>query len=82
MKYIIFKDNQTGELLPVIFPRNVTHKDVYYRSARPDSAGFFWVHCGMGEGCVVIEDTISETLNLGPNKIRDKEILDNIINFY
>lgn len=41
MKYIIFEDERTGLLQPVIFGEHTTHSRVEVERARPIGAGFF-----------------------------------------
>lgn len=41
MKYIIFEDEHTGLLQPVIFGEHTTHSQVKIERARPIGAGFF-----------------------------------------
>jgi len=38
MKYIIFKDNKSGLIMPIVFNEHVTHSQVKVEGATPISA--------------------------------------------
>jgi len=69
MKYIIFEDNKTGLIQPVIFGEHTTHSQVKIENATPVSAGFFYID---KRGFVVSGE--SESLGLKP-KDGDEEFL-------
>lgn len=64
MKYIVFQDNKSGLLHPVIFGEHTTHSEVTINDASPISAGFFYLDAKKGL-CVYGE---SDSLNLKPRK--------------
>ncbi|MEA4916306.1 hypothetical protein [Proteiniphilum sp.] len=46
MKYIIFEDEKTGLIEPVIFGKHTTHAQIKIDRAKPISAGFFYIEKG------------------------------------
>lgn len=63
MKYIIFKDNKTGLIQPVIFGEHTTHSQIMIEGAKPVSAGF--CHLSSKGGLSITGD--SESLGLKPD---------------
>lgn len=63
MKYIIFKDEKTGLVQPVIFGEHTTHSQITIEGAKPISAGFF--HLSSEGGLSITGD--SESLGLKPD---------------
>lgn len=63
MKYIIFKDEKTGLVQPVIFGEHTTHSQVKIEGAKPVSAGF--CHLSAKGGLSITGD--SESLGLKPD---------------
>lgn len=74
MKYVVFK--QGNLFIPVIVPDCATHCHVRILNAKPVSAGFFTIH----DGEVYISNLPSESLNLGPDRLRDIKLLKDLIN--
>lgn len=48
MKYIIFKDEKTGLVQPVVFGEHTTHSEIKLAGAKPVSAGFCHVSSEYG----------------------------------
>lgn len=69
MKYVIFQDNKTGLMQPVIFGEHTTHSDASIVNAKPISAGFFYIK---GSGFTVTGE--SESLGL-KSRPEDAELL-------
>lgn len=63
MKYIIFEDNKTGLIQPVIFGDHTTHSTIKLNNCKPVSAGF-WL---LGEKGIICFGE-SESLGLEPKK--------------
>lgn len=64
MKYIIFKDEKTGLVQPVIFGEHTTHAQVMIERAKPISAGFCYLS---PEGGLIVHGE-SDSLELKPNE--------------
>lgn len=74
MKYIIFEDEKTGLLQPVIFGEHTTHACVTIEGTKPIRAGFV----SIGKNGVVIHGE-SDSLNLKPDHSRDKRLIEFVI---
>jgi hypothetical protein len=68
MKYIIFKDNKSGLIMPIVFNEHVTHSQVKVEGATAISAGFCNSTCSSIYGK-------SDSLKLSPG-INDLEYLN------
>ncbi|WP_108822020.1 hypothetical protein [Dysgonomonas sp. Marseille-P4361] len=64
MKYIIFKDEKSGLIQPVIFGEHTTHSQIKLERAKPISAGFFYMDAEKGI-CIHGE---SDSLSLKPKE--------------
>lgn len=74
MKYVVFR--QKNLFIPVIIPECATHCHVRILNAKPVLAGFFTIQ----NGEVLISNLSSESLNLGPGKLRDIKLLTDLLN--
>lgn len=72
MKYIIFEDQKSGLLQPVIFGEHTTHSQVTIEGAKPVSAGFVNFD---KKGLSVFGE--SDSLNLGINE-RDRDLIGKV----
>lgn len=70
MKYIIFENEKTGLLHPVVFAEHTTHAQINMEGCKPVNAGFV----SFGKGFEI--HGRSDSLDLDPDYDRDKRLIE------